>query len=140
MSPESNVDVVKKFVDAFNRRDMDAIVDNLHAEVELHEWPDAPGTQSYRGPEGVQQALDNWFDVWEWMQVTIEDVVEEGDRVLISFHHRAKGKGSEVEVETDSHNVYTLDGGKVTRMELFIDREQALAAFRPTANLEEEKR
>ena len=50
------------------------------------------------------------------MQVEVEDIVEAGDRVLVTVHQRAKGKGSAIEVEIRSFNVYTFRDGKVTRM------------------------
>jgi hypothetical protein len=48
MSPERNLDVLHRFVEAFNRRDVDLVVANLDSEVELHEWPEAPGTPTER--------------------------------------------------------------------------------------------
>jgi ketosteroid isomerase-like protein len=140
MPPESKVEIVKRFVDAFNRVDVDAVVADLDLDVELHEWPTAPGARSYRGPDGVRQALETWFEVWEWMRVEITELVENGDRVLVSMHQKAKGRGSEIEVEIDSYNVYTFDDGKVTRMELFTEREPALEAAGLKAETAEQKR
>jgi ketosteroid isomerase-like protein len=139
MSPESNVDLLRRFVEVFNRRDLDLVVADLDPDVELHEWPEAPGAQSYRGPDGVRRALEVWFDAWEWMQVVITDTKEIGDRILVTLHQRAKGIGSEVEVEVDTYNVYTFHEGKMTRMELFLNRDDALEAAGLTANIEESK-
>lgn len=139
MSPEGNLDLMRRFVEAFNRRDVDALVADLDSDVELREWPEAPGSQAYRGVDGLKRALDNWFDAWEWMRVGIEDVEEAGDRILVTQHQRAKGKGSEVEVEITSYNVYRFDDGKVTLIELFLNRDDALEAAGLTANIEENK-
>lgn len=139
MPPESNLDVLRNFVEAFNRRDVDLVASDLSPDLELHEWPEAPGAQSYRGPDGVRRALEVWFDAWEWMKVEITDTEEIGDQILVTLHQRAKGKGSEVEVEIDSYSVYTFDDGKVTRMELFLNRDDALQAAGLTANIEESK-
>jgi ketosteroid isomerase-like protein len=132
MPPESNVELLRKFVEAFNRRDVDAMVGEIDPDVELHEWPEAPGAQSFRGAEGVVQAFEGWFDVWEWMKVEITGIEEAEGRVLVTLHQRAKGKGSEVEVEIDSFNVYRFESGKVTSIELFTDRDSALKAFEKT--------
>jgi ketosteroid isomerase-like protein len=139
MSPETNRELLQKFIDAFNRRDVDMVVTDLDPQAELYEWPEAPGSQSYRGPDGVRRAFENWFDAWEWMQVTIEDVEELDGRILVTLHQRAKGKGSEVEVEITSYNVYRFDDGKVTRIELFLNRDDALEAAGLTTNIEENK-
>ena len=124
----ANVAFIREFTAAFNRRDVDYMISQLDPEVELHEWPAAPGAGTYRGHAGVRKAFDSWFEVWAWMQVEIVDVVEAGDRVLVTLRQRAKGKGSEVEVEIESFNVYTVRDGKLTRLELYTEREPALAA------------
>jgi hypothetical protein len=84
-------------------------------------------------------ALESWFEAWESMQVEIQDIEEVDDRILVTQHQRAKGKGSEVEVEIDSYSVYTFNHGQVTRIELFLDRDEALAAAGLTTSIEEGK-
>jgi ketosteroid isomerase-like protein len=132
MSPESNRKLLQRFVDAFNRLDVDTVVADLDPDVELHEWPTGPGARSYRGPEGVRQALDTWFEVWESMEVEITDILEGDGRILVTLHQRARGRASEVEVEIDSYNVYRFRDGKVTSMELFTERDAAIEAFEKT--------
>ena len=139
MSSE-NVASVRRFVDAFNRLDLDSVVADLDEEAELHEWPEAPGAQSYRGAEGVRTALDNWFESWEWMRVEIEDIFDIQDHVLVTLHQRARGKNSEAEVEIRSFNVYTFRDGKVTGIRLFLERESALAAAGLNPDYQEERR
>jgi ketosteroid isomerase-like protein len=128
-APESDKAVlVHSFVDAFNRLDIDWVVSELDPEVELHEWPTAPDAQTYHGHEGARQAMNSWFESWQWMQVEVLEIVELGGRALITLHQRAKGKGSEVEVEITSFNVYTFKDGRVVRIQLFTEREPALEA------------
>ncbi len=135
-----NIAAVRRISDAFNRLDLDAVVGDLDPEVELSEWPTAPGAQTYRGRDGVRQALATWFEAWEWMQAEIKDCLETGDRVFVTAHQRAKGRGSAVQVEIESYNVYTFRDAKVIRIELFTEREPALHAAGLTPNPEEAKR
>jgi ketosteroid isomerase-like protein len=139
MSAE-NVELVRMFVDAFNRHDVESLAGYYDPDVELHEWPTAPGAGSYHGIDGVRSALDNWFEVWEWMRVEVVDLVDAGDRVLVTLDQVAKGRGSEVEVEIRSYNVYAFRDGKLLRIELFTEREPALEAAGLTPTPEEEKR
>jgi ketosteroid isomerase-like protein len=128
VAESQNVAAVRRYVDAFNRLDLDSVIDDTDPNAELHEWPNAPGAQIYRGPDGVREALDKWFEIWEWMHVDIEEIVDVGERVFLIMHQRAKGRGSEIEVEIRSFNVYTFRDGRVMRIELFIEREPALEA------------
>ena len=132
-----NVASVRRFVDAFNRLDLDSVVGDIHPEAQLHEWPEAPGARSYQGAAGVRAALDTWFETWEWMRLEIEDISDVGDHVLVTLHQRAKGKSSEAEVEIRSFNVYTFRDGKVTGIRLFLDREPALEAAGLTSHNQE---
>lgn len=140
MSEGNNVAIARRLIGAFNRRDVDSVRADLHSDVELHEWQEAPGARTYRGPEGIRAALDSWFETWAWMQIEIEDLLEVGDdRVLVTLHQRAKGSGSGIEVELRSFNVYTFRDGKVADMRLFTRRKPALEAAGLTPNHEEPK-
>ena len=138
MSSE-NVANVRRYVEAFNSRDFESLIEDTDPGVELSEWPEAPGAQTYRGPDGLREALEKWFESWEWMHLEIAEIIDAGDHVLVSLDHRARGRGSGAEVEIKSHNVYSFRDGKVTRVQLFIDREPAFAAAGLTPNYQEEK-
>ena len=62
MSPDTNRELLQKFVDAFNRLDIDTLVADLDPDAELHEWPEGVGSRSYRGADGVREALAVWFE------------------------------------------------------------------------------
>jgi ketosteroid isomerase-like protein len=121
---------VRRFVDRFNHRDFDGLVAETGPDTVLNEWPTAPGAQSYRGPEEIRRAFENWFESWEWMQIELEDMEEAGDRVIATFHQRARGRGSEAEVEARSFNVWSFKEGHVRDISLFTDRAPAVEAFR----------
>jgi ketosteroid isomerase-like protein len=140
MAESDNAAAARRIVAAFNRRDMSLAVADFHPDVELDEWQEAPGARTYRGAEGVQAALDSWFETWEWMMVDIQELREVGDRVLFTLHQRAKGRGSGIEIEITSWNVYTFRDGKVTRMQLFTSREPAFEAAGLATNYQEERR
>jgi limonene-1,2-epoxide hydrolase len=125
-----NVAVVRAFVGAFQRDDLDSVIDTLHPAVEVNEWPEGPEARTYRGHEGIREAIAVWSESWERMDVTIEDVSEVGERVMVTLQQRFKGKGSEVEVAITSTNVFTVRDSKIVRVQLFTDREAALAAVR----------
>jgi ketosteroid isomerase-like protein len=136
----ANAATVRRFVDAFNRRDLSSVVSDLDPDVELDEWQEAPGARTYRGLDGVQAAVDSWFETWDWMQVEIEELREAGDQIFFALHQRAKGSGSGIEVEVRSWNVYSFRDGKVIRIQLFLAPEPALEAAGLATNYEEEKR
>jgi ketosteroid isomerase-like protein len=123
-----NVAVVRAFVEAFQRDELGSLIDTLHPAVEVNEWPEGPEARTYHGHDGVREAIAVWSESWERMDVTVKDLSEVGERVMVTLHQRFKGKGSEVEVAMTSTNVFTLRDLKIVRVQLFTDRQSALAA------------
>ena len=125
MREAENVAVVRSFIEAFQRGDTDTLVETLDPAVELHEWPQGPEARTYHGHEGVRAALASWFESWERIAVEIEEIAESGDRVVVTMRQRYKGRGSELETEITSANVFSVRDSKILRVELFTDREAA---------------
>jgi ketosteroid isomerase-like protein len=127
MSAE-NVEIVKRAMAAFEAGDLDTQLKILDPGVELVEWPEGPDQRRYRGHSGAIRAAESWSEVWEWIRVEADEVIDAGDKVLICGRTFGKGKGSSVEVAIDTYNVYTLRDGKVTRIEFFTTEEPAVRA------------
>ena len=60
--------------------------------------------------------------------MTIEEIIDAGDRVVLSAHHRGRGRGSGIKVDARLYEVYTLRRGKVIRVDEYTDRAAALEA------------
>jgi ketosteroid isomerase-like protein len=127
---EENVNVVKAFLEASIRRDMTQLAELADPEVELH------GTvggvqegQVYRGLAEIVREYDE-VDGEAWEERRIEPVgfLDAGDEVVVLFHEFRRGRGSGVELETDTAAVYTVRDGRVVRMQGFLDRAAARQA------------
>jgi ketosteroid isomerase-like protein len=127
--PPANVQVVERLFRAFNDRDMPAFLDLLDPAVE---WVPILGVlegRVYRGHDDVRRWVEALDPDWELFEVHYEELRDLGDRVLIFGHWRARGRASGVEFENQPATwVYDLKGGKVTRLQTFTDRAEALAA------------
>jgi ketosteroid isomerase-like protein len=60
--------------------------------------------------------------------VTVEETIDAGDRVVLSAHHRGRGRGSGIKVDARFYEVYTLREGKIVRVDEFTERAEALEA------------
>ena len=58
----------------------------------------------------------------------IQELIDAGDQVLAVIREREIGRASGVPVETTHLVVWTLANGKVTRLQVFDDRAEALEA------------
>jgi ketosteroid isomerase-like protein len=94
--------------------------------------PNVVYTPVEEGPsDGLDALLDyieRWGAVWEELEMTAEEFIDGGDRVVVSGYFRGRGRGSGVEVDTRFYEVYTLRDGKIVRLDEFIGRADALEA------------
>ena len=57
---QENVEIVRRVSDAYNRRDVGAMLDELHPEIEWHPWLQIQfggGATVYRGHQGVRKGI-----------------------------------------------------------------------------------
>ena len=127
-----NVEIVRGIYDAVTRRD-DVTPYEVYAEAIV--W-DLSNTQRallltkpvYQGHEGVRQFWREGLSVFGEIDFEVEELLDAGDQVLAVIREREVGRASGAPVETTHLAVWTLASGKVTRMQVFEDRRQALAA------------
>jgi ketosteroid isomerase-like protein len=62
--------------------------------------------------------------------VEAEEYLEIGDHVVALVSYHGRGKGSGVEINQQGAHVFELRDGKVQRLEIFADRDRAIAAVR----------
>lgn len=128
---QENVDVAMEAVEAANRRDADAFVACLSADVEWEENSDLPGARViYSGRAAVRE----WFEEvlmepWEHFHIEVEEIAgADGGAVFSGLLITARGRGSGAETELRFWTASWLAGGKVARRQVFWTREEAREA------------
>jgi ketosteroid isomerase-like protein len=113
----------------FNRtREYD--IDLLAPDFEMHEASTIIDTPDvFRGRAAVIDVLRNLEEAFEEMSWEIERLVEAPDgRVVVFVHARGRGRGSGVEIDARIAHVWTFRDDKAVRMEVFVERAEALEA------------
>jgi ketosteroid isomerase-like protein len=124
------VDVAKRVVDAYNRRD----VDGLFAELATPDFEWFPAVTrafeggGYRGREGVEKFAADTRENWEELQSIPEEFRDLGDRVLLLGRMQGRGKGSGVPVDAPLAIIYDFRGDRISRVRMYFDRAEALRA------------
>ena len=80
------------------------------------------------GFAAMRSDMERWASAFDELKVTIEELIDAGDRVVVVAHHKGRGHASGVEVDTRFYEVYSLREGKVSRVDEYIDRAEALEA------------
>ncbi len=126
--PQANIDKVRAFIDAYNRRDYEAAVEHFDPDVE---WvlPERQSADSGRGPDDVRRFWDELDNTFDELRLEPQEFVDAGDRVATRLLYYALGKGSGLEIEGELyHQVTTFRDGQMVRIEYFATWPEALAA------------
>jgi ketosteroid isomerase-like protein len=124
-----NVDLVRSIRAAMERGDFTAAE---WADPEI-EWifADGPNPGRWTGVAGMTESLRNFLSAWEGFHSVADEYRElDDERVLVLTMYRGRGKKSGLELEqmgAKGAALYSIRGGKVTRLVFYFDRERAFA-------------
>jgi ketosteroid isomerase-like protein len=123
-----NVEAVRRGIEAFNRRDLDGLLREMHPDAEL-DWSRSRGLRSgiYRGKAEIKRFWEELFDHFEEINVRPERFIEAGEHVVVPDRSFARGRAG-IRVEAANTMVFTLRDGKLVRQQLFQETEEALEA------------
>jgi ketosteroid isomerase-like protein len=127
---QENVEVVKRVVAAVNDRDVDGYLACCTADVRM-ENPMAPIEGAYEGSDGIRRFFADVLDTAPDFRITIERLESIGtDRVLGFMRLNLSGRASGISLGSDipSTNLYDFTDGKIKRVRIFFDRQEALEA------------
>jgi ketosteroid isomerase-like protein len=125
---EENVAKARAFIEAYNRRDFDAAVENFDPEIE---WilPARQSSDSCRGPDEVKRFWEGIDETFEELRLEPQEWIDAGDRVATRLRHHGQGKGSGIEINTELyHQVATFRDGRMVRIEYFAEWAEAREA------------
>ena len=128
---QANVETFRLGVDAFNRRDVDALLELLDPEVESHTalFEAMAGSAVYRGHDGLRALFRDLADGFEEFRIEISEIRDLGDhRILAIGQLRGRGKESGAAVESPIGYVAEFKDGRLFRMKDYFDPEDALEA------------
>jgi ketosteroid isomerase-like protein len=129
---EENVEMVRSLFDALNRRDIEALLEELDPEVELR--PVLQTVMLWREPtvstghEGARNAFREWDDTFAEIRVEISEVRDLGERIVAIGRIRARGRGSGARVESPGGWVLDCKNCKAVLVRQYLDPKEALEA------------
>jgi ketosteroid isomerase-like protein len=124
---------VRSAAEAYNRRDLDAVVIGYDPDVEYRparSWVEAGFFEpSYRGPEGYREYVAITAEVFG-AEVYFKPVelIDLGDRMVMLATVPMRAQASGVPLTETFAYVTTWKDGKVIRLQEYYDHDEALAA------------
>lgn len=125
---QENLEIVRRWIDLFNRRDVEALVSLTEPGFEMKSLlvaieSDARGYAEF--PHAYFEQID---DAYEHFQSVPDEFIDAGAAVLVVTHLEWRGKRSGAYGQTPIVAAFWLRDGKVYREETFTDRAEAVEA------------
>jgi ketosteroid isomerase-like protein len=123
---------IRRAYAAANRRDFDLVL--TATDPEIYEYRPSrdllpPDLESvFYGHGGYLELWRYWLDAFGDIRWDPEEILDLGDRILVTTQQRGHGSGSGVAVSQSVFQLFTLRKGLVIRQEDFLDRSKALEA------------
>jgi len=130
-----NLALVLRFEDSWSRADLEAALACVASDFEF-DWSNSigPFKGTYRGHEGLRKFWSEVREAWENFSPQAEDHIDCGDDRLITLDVvRARGRGSGIDMEAHGAMLGTLRGGKIARIKMFQNKDEALRAVGESA-------
>jgi ketosteroid isomerase-like protein len=124
----SNVEIVERGFAAFNEGGVEGIIPYIHPDFEATTPPElASEPDTYRGHDGIRRWFESFEDVMDEIRWDARGFREVGDRVLVEFTLRARGKTTGLEFGQDAVMIWELRDGLAIRVSLYPTLEDAQA-------------
>jgi ketosteroid isomerase-like protein len=125
---QENVEIVGRAITALNKRDIEDYLACCTEDVTLR-TPIAAVAGVHEGPEGIRRFFSDIEDAGPDFRIEIERVEAFSDeRVLAFVRVTATGRASGVPTEIETANVYEFSEGRIRRIDVYTDRQEALEA------------
>lgn len=123
-----NVEIVRRAIEAFNRRDFDAALRDVAADATI-DMSHSLGLQAgvYVGHDAIRRLWTEMTEPFEHHRMVLEELVPQGEHVVVSITAQMRGRGG-IRVEAKSAPVATLRDGRVVRWTVYQDKAEALSA------------
>jgi ketosteroid isomerase-like protein len=123
--------LIRTVAEGFSERDFTRARPLMQDDV-IFDWTRSMGDNRgvYRGYDTIERLFESFIEPWSRVTWQVVDVAELGpDRLLVGTRLDARGRDSGIDVSGTGTQVWDLRDGKIARVTLFQNREQAEAAL-----------
>jgi ketosteroid isomerase-like protein len=129
---QENVEAMRRAADAFNRKNVDAVLEEADPEIEwrpLLQVLLGGKATVYRGHAGARDLYRDLDEAFTEQEVDMSEVRDLGERGVIAIGH-LRGRGRESGALTETAMAWLVDfkNGKVVRVREYLDLGEALEA------------
>jgi ketosteroid isomerase-like protein len=124
----ANIEIAKRAIDAFNRRDIDAFAALTTADFGWSPSMVAIEGEIFRGREGIEKYFGSLNDAWERFHIVRDGFRDLDDLAVMLGRLEGRGKASGVQVVESLAMVFDFRDGEISRIRGYLDHTEALRA------------
>jgi uncharacterized protein len=126
-----NLELVQRSYEAFARDDLDAVLADMHPEIEWHQAQGLPHGGFYRGVDEVRRNIFDPLDEEWWDEFTAEpdEFLDAGSEIVVLGRYRGVAKQTGKELDVPFVHVWSIEAGKAVRFRQFLDTAGWVAAL-----------
>jgi uncharacterized protein len=121
---ESEAEIARRGIEAFNRGDVEALIELADPELRLVPVRSLLEGGEYHGHDGIRRYIADMDEDWQESEIVIEEIMEAGDGILVLGTFTFMGRsGNEVSQRIAWHTTYR--DGKLLSLVAYTDQESA---------------
>jgi len=125
---EATVARLRSGYEAFNRRDIEAVMRFLNSDIVWRQRRQHPVGGTYEGRDVVERdVLEAIHEQFVDYRIEPVEFVERGDHVVVVLHQSGEGRRSGVPVEGTIVHVLRHEAGRAAELRAFEDKPEAFA-------------
>jgi hypothetical protein len=125
MSREEIEAFVRSAYEAVNREKR-AVPEWWHPDGEFINSREDPDHAVYRGFEAIARQHAGWFDSYPDLHVEPLEIIPNGNRAFVWTRFTGQGAESGIPLEMELAHIWTVEDGKIRRIEEYFDRAEGL--------------
>jgi ketosteroid isomerase-like protein len=122
-----NVETVRAVIDAFNRGDWEAGLKHMDSDFEFDFSRAVGPVRGVFKLDQIRAFLDEFFGLWETVRFEVDECIEAGEQVAMSFTNYHRGRDG-IEVKVRPSSVCTIRDGRIVHVCVYQEWQEALEA------------
>ena len=125
----SDIEAVRAVYVRWSKGDLRATLDVADPLILFVQHRQLPEAGAFLGIEALVAYMRSWLESWSEFTLEAEDIIDGGGgTVVATVRQHGVGRGSGAETRMRYFQVWSFRGGKVIRLENFVERSEALEA------------
>jgi limonene-1,2-epoxide hydrolase len=121
MTEEQPIDVVRRFCEAWGRKELDEIVAFFSDDAVYHNIPLAPVV----GPDQIRATIEGFSGGVDKIEFRVDNIAADGDTVLTERHDIFTFANGEIDLPV--MGTFEVRGGKITAWRDYFDMNQFMS-------------